>query len=718
MRALFQEVARIWAESKRVLLVEGSFEDIEILAQIPVKELIVISAAADPDAPPGETATGAKFRIRVDWAEARNSKDLILDPEGIAPPEEVQRVLKKRGIYLSLSKTPAWQKLPEQLECPSVRGGLWALNLPQPFPKLPEQGPSLFLAGKTPPIAPSAGLLEPKHSSENSEELESLKEELERLRVLEQQGAEKQEQRESLERAFQELETSFGSVRADRDRLQEESETLKATEVQVGEEFLALEAQLKDVQAQLKKAKERSEAQESQLEQAQTQYEAQNAQLKSLKAQAQEQLKAAEVQAQKQLKAVEIQAQEQLKAAEVQAQKQLKAVEIQAQEQLKAAEIQAQKQLEVATTQAQKQREALEAQLKAAETQTQEQREAAQRVQREQAKDLESQTLQLKSQGEELTNLKGELTELELEFTQVRDELAERRVADRRVDQIESRFTSARDEMTEEVHSLRARLRAVEGPAADRDCLAQERDAALKAGRLVMEQFCRSMVELVGWPSEVPPPPTDPAAEAWLEAVSAAVTRVSAAQEQLKKEQKSLLQERSQLQRGIRERDEALKLLEVERENLSPPSLPPAEPSALLAQTKILEQLLEQERALQQQTAFQLQRLEQSAAQIINGHKGQREQLGRARREAALARLERASAEEEIARLRAELGLRDRHQLELEAMLQAHAQMESLLARSLSNAEEIREEAESRRRLADENLVILRAELEHLREGP
>jgi len=696
MRALFQEVARIWAESKRVLLVEGSFEDIEILAQIPVKELIVISAAADPDAPPGETATGAKFRIRVDWAEARNSKDLILDPEGIAPPEEVQRVLKKRGIYLSLSKTPAWQKLPEQLECPSVRGGLWALNLPQPFPKLPEQGPSLFLAGKTPPIAPSAGLLEPKHSSENSEELESLKEELERLRVLEQQGAEKQEQRESLERAFQELETSFGSVRADRDRLQEESETLKATEVQVGEEFLALEAQLKDVQAQLKKAKERSEAQESQLEQAQTQYEAQNAQLKSLKAQAQEQLKAAEVQAQKQLKAVEIQAQEQLKAAE----------------------IQAQKQLEVATTQAQKQREALEAQLKAAETQTQEQREAAQRVQREQAKDLESQTLQLKSQGEELTNLKGELTELELEFTQVRDELAERRVADRRVDQIESRFTSARDEMTEEVHSLRARLRAVEGPAADRDCLAQERDAALKAGRLVMEQFCRSMVELVGWPSEVPPPPTDPAAEAWLEAVSAAVTRVSAAQEQLKKEQKSLLQERSQLQRGIRERDEALKLLEVERENLSPPSLPPAEPSALLAQTKILEQLLEQERALQQQTAFQLQRLEQSAAQIINGHKGQREQLGRARREAALARLERASAEEEIARLRAELGLRDRHQLELEAMLQAHAQMESLLARSLSNAEEIREEAESRRRLADENLVILRAELEHLREGP
>lgn len=109
---LLRAVARLMADGQRVLLVGASFETIELLADAPLRELVIVSDDADPDAPAGETARGAPLRLRPDWKERARSKDLIIDPAGTAPVEEVERLLKKEGVYLSSVPGPVLDALP------------------------------------------------------------------------------------------------------------------------------------------------------------------------------------------------------------------------------------------------------------------------------------------------------------------------------------------------------------------------------------------------------------------------------------------------------------------------------------------------------------------------------------------------------------------------------------------------------------------------------
>ena len=161
---LLRALARAMAPGRQVLVCGASFEMLQLLAGQTVAELVVITPDADPDAPPGETVHGAPLRLRPDWAERARSKDLIIDESGEAPPEAVTRLLRKRGVYLSTHRTAVLDHLPESVELATEVGSSLLLT-PAPGAQLARTllddaalpaGPSLYAAGKTPPVVPSA----------------------------------------------------------------------------------------------------------------------------------------------------------------------------------------------------------------------------------------------------------------------------------------------------------------------------------------------------------------------------------------------------------------------------------------------------------------------------------------------------------------------------------------------------------------------------------
>lgn len=166
---LLRAVARSMADGQRVLLVGASFETLELLAAADVRELVVVSEDADPDAPAGETVGGAPLRLRPDFGERPRSKDIVLDPAGVAPPDEVARLLKKHGLYLTAVDAPALAALPHRRVLRAERFGALLLRpggLDAPFVQTlagglraedAAEGVEIHIAGHTealpPPIA-------------------------------------------------------------------------------------------------------------------------------------------------------------------------------------------------------------------------------------------------------------------------------------------------------------------------------------------------------------------------------------------------------------------------------------------------------------------------------------------------------------------------------------------------------------------------------------
>jgi hypothetical protein len=101
--ALHRFIANL-AHKKRVLLVGNDFELLQLLAMTQVTELVIYDKHADPNAPQGETPLGAPLRFRCDWQERPRSKDLIIDPAGVIGKSDLERLLKKAGVYVCSKK--------------------------------------------------------------------------------------------------------------------------------------------------------------------------------------------------------------------------------------------------------------------------------------------------------------------------------------------------------------------------------------------------------------------------------------------------------------------------------------------------------------------------------------------------------------------------------------------------------------------------------------
>ena len=100
---LHRYLARL-SDTKRVLMVGNDFELLQSLAISPLSELVIFDREADPNAPKAETPLGAPLRFRPDWQERPRSKDLIIDLPGTMPKSELERLLKKAGLYITTKK--------------------------------------------------------------------------------------------------------------------------------------------------------------------------------------------------------------------------------------------------------------------------------------------------------------------------------------------------------------------------------------------------------------------------------------------------------------------------------------------------------------------------------------------------------------------------------------------------------------------------------------
>ena len=76
--------------------------------------------------------------------------------------------------------------------------------------------------------------------------------------------------------------------------------------------------------------------------------------------------------------------------------------------------------------------------------------------------------------------------------------------------------------------------------------------------------------------------------------------------------------------------------------------------------------------------------------------------------------VEQIATEEKVVRLEAEIDERELRLKELEAMLSTHDQLQNLMAEAVQAAEDARDDADNARRLADENLKVMRAEFDRL----
>ncbi len=550
---LLRAVARRLADGRRVMLVGDAFETLQLLAEADVKELVVLSDSADADAPTGETATGAPFRMRPDWRERPNSKDLVVDPAGVAPPAEVTRVLKKHGLYLSRGG-PTHAALPHRLVVNARVAEAAVLGDGQTAPvwmgEAGAEGPTVHLAGQVEFEAPPVvALFAPTTLGTRSAALDG---------ALEDAQAALSEQTEALEMAR----AHASAAQAERDAL---AASLRATEAA---------------------------------------------------------LAAAEGQ----------------RAADAQA----------------------------------------------------------------------------------LAAARAELSELSTDYEAVRDELAERRVDDRRYAALGERFEAARNEMTAEVERLRGQLQSAGAHVEDMAELLAERDAARAARDAVVARL-DALVRRLTDGFDAPPPPAAAGAdmlEAWLQAATSAADAALARRDlraaELAEQGAALDAARTR----ARELAAALEVLQAEAAVTPPPPAPPPAAPDVDARLARLEAALEAERALRAEERADAARLRAAAEVALRQHGELTSTLRAARREAAVARLARAAAEDEVARAAAEAGARHARVQDLELMLRDQHRMQGLLAEALEAAEAAREQADHQRRLADENLRLLRAEHERGPRAP
>lgn len=324
---------------------------------------------------------------------------------------------------------------------------------------------------------------------------------------------------------------------------------------------------------------------------------------------------------------------------------------------------------------------------------------------------------------EALQQLKSEHESLEADFDAARNELAERRVRDRRVDLVEQRFDGARQALETELEEFRARLRELSDAAEDRARLVADRDAARAAWETLAAALGGALVR-AGVPAEATPPASagEEVIDAWRAQAEARLDAVIAQIEEARSQLGEVTKARDSAAR--RARSYAAALEKARAEATDPPRTiieAPAESArvaALEQRAALLEATLEAERSLRLSERNELLAARRAAMLATGESSTLRAALSGARQAAAEAALSRASAEETTARAEAELVLRAARQSDLEEMVSEHARMGALLHDALRRAEDERDQARTELAVAEENLRILRGEFERLRDVP
>ena len=90
---LFWACAAKLSSQLKVFVLSGTHTEVSTLIETQAKELVYLC----------DDSFIEGLKVRSDYRERARSKDLLVDPEGSTPTDEVTRLLKKNGIYLSLA---------------------------------------------------------------------------------------------------------------------------------------------------------------------------------------------------------------------------------------------------------------------------------------------------------------------------------------------------------------------------------------------------------------------------------------------------------------------------------------------------------------------------------------------------------------------------------------------------------------------------------------
>lgn len=338
----------------------------------------------------------------------------------------------------------------------------------------------------------------------------------------------------------------------------------------------------------------------------------------------------------------------------------------------------------------------------------------------------------LKDQAEALATLQAqveaqrqEIDEAEAAAEAAATELAERRIQDRRVDLAQARFDEARGALQREIDGLRDRLRETEPEQADRQHLAEARQAAQAAWGALAAQIHEAVTQLTGalrgTDTAVPPPPPAAAAQdlldAWQEMLQGRAVALVADAGALAAERQRLQGALDEATARCREQAAALAALSPEiSAEPSPVHVPLPEPDLQL-RVEALERALAAERDLRADLERECDQARQAALQATTGLQRHLARTGALRAEAGRRLLAEAAAEDDAARARAEIGDRQRQIDDLEAMLTEYRRMIGLLSEGLEQAAQAREQAQSELSIVAGNLRILQGEFERHRAG-
>ncbi|MGK0358568.1 MAG: hypothetical protein ACI9U2_000857 [Bradymonadia bacterium] len=569
-------VARALADERRVVLFGDSFELLQLLAEAPVKELVVVSSMVEELDASGQTTLGAPLRLRpateAKLNERASSKDLVVDLDGTAPAADVKRVLKKSGIYLTAVPGPALAALAETTPIEGRFVTAVVTEGGRPVPVRLDKGDAtdpivVYMAGKSHVIAPPGlictlpAALAPQLAHQAPD------------------GADAPETAariESFEAQVVDAENRVAHV---------ESKVIDAES-----RVALLEGDLQDAEAQL------------------------NDQAIALE------------------------------AAEELGQRML----------------------------------ILEDELMAARA-TRDYAEAA------------------------LAPLKTQLAEVEAAYNSNRDELAERRVDDRRYASLRTRFDAARTELVAEVDELRGQLRMVGSEAEDISIVIAERNTTRQMFTLLTHRLVPALQAhlKLAIPS-APPVWTTDAVQGWLDTTCHLLVRHA--------ERPSIAVTTQTIV--------APPVLAIGPAPIHPQTVA-IDDSTTQARIDALEAQLEAVSAERAATAAE--RAATAAAwhdrlAAADAALADREQLITELRashsSAAQARLAHLAAEARAERLRAEVQLRDQRAGDLEGVIEAHVRMEGLLTEALDSAELTRDDAVTGQRALAANLRTLRAEFE------
>ena len=334
------------------------------------------------------------------------------------------------------------------------------------------------------------------------------------------------------------------------------------------------------------------------------------------------------------------------------------------------------------------------------------------------ARNLKASERKLSELADLCTQLKGEKLALESENDQLSARAAELQAEENRFGRLEASFREYQSESLREVEALQSELRALAAPADDIGRLVSERDEARERLEHLVDAIDGLFANSFGKKKIPKMPPIGLGNKGaplrlWLARMeSLLITQQTKISDQ-KRDIKTLNAAIKQAQRSAKPSQKSARGAEKGRKTVRIDLVAPNSDT----KEQHLSELLKIEQALRKDAEARLKMTIRRTKAMTQMFAEMENELAEVKELVYEEKALRTSVEADCELLKQELTVKHDELDERGRILETYASLQGLIADSLSQAEEARMEAEDARRLADENLRILRDEFERFQHG-